>query len=235
MFDLMIAGNFACFTRPYTNSSPVSYEVLTPPAAQGILTAIYWHPGLIWQIHEISILNPIQYESILYNMPNFRAPTKEQQDTRITQLVRHLVLRNPAYRVLADLVTLDPQAIPINKAVGCATKRLEKGRHYFQPYMGLSDFAATVRFTDRDNLPQPQPIEQHLGQFPHFALYEPYDGKGEDTGIMRRPNRVGEVAATLHRRSTVYFDDAEIVNGVIKIPPIPTDRYQQLLAEATAS
>ncbi len=51
---------------------------------------------------------------------------------------------------------------------------------------------------------------------------------------MRRPNRVGEFAATLHRRSTVYFDDAEIVNGVIKVPPIPTDRYRQLLAEAAA-
>ena len=92
-----------------------------------------------------------------------------------------------------------------------------------------------MRFTDRENRPQPQPIEQYLGQFPHFALYEPYDGKGEDIGIMRRPNRVGEVAASLHRRSTVYFDDAEIVNGVIKVPPIPTDRYQQLLAEAAAA
>jgi hypothetical protein len=39
---------------------------------------------------------------------------------------------------------------------------------------------------------------------------------------------------SLHRRSTVYFDDAEIVNGVITVPPIPTDRYRQLLAEAAA-
>ncbi len=232
MFDLTITGNFACFTRPYTNSSPVSYEALTPPAAQGILTAIYWHPGLVWQIHEISILNPIQYESILYNMPNFRAPKNDQKNIRIAQLIRHLVLRNPAYRIKADLMTLDSKAIPINKAVGCATKRLEKGRHYFQPYLGLSDFAATVRFTDRDHIPVPQPINQSLGQFPHFALYEPHDGKGEDTGIMRRPNRVGETPTSLHRRSTVYFDNAEIIEGVIKVPPIPDNYYQQLFAEA---
>jgi CRISPR-associated protein Cas5d len=234
MFDLMITGNFACFTRPCTSSSPVSYEALTTPAAQGILTAIYWHPGLIWQIHKIEILNPIQYESILYNMPNFRGATNEQKNIRITQLVRHLVLRDPAYRIQADLLTLDSKKIPINKAVGCATKRLEKGRHYFQPYFGLSDFAATVRFTDLKNPPKPQPINQSLGQFPHFALYEPYDGKGEDTGIMRRPNRVGEAVTSLHRRSTVYFDNAEIINGVINIPPIPLDHYQRLLAEANA-
>ncbi len=75
----------------------MSYEALTPTAAQGILTAIYWHPGLVWQIHEISILTPIQYESVLYNMPSFRSPTAEQRDSRITQLVRHLILRNPSY------------------------------------------------------------------------------------------------------------------------------------------
>jgi hypothetical protein len=199
------------------------------------LTAIYWHPGLVWQVHEIAILNPIQYESILYNMPNFRGATAAQKDIRITQLVRHLVLRNPAYRIKADLITLDSEAIPINKAVGCATKRLEKGRHYFQPYLGLSDFAATVRFTDRNNVLNPQPIDQSLGQFPHFALYEPYDGKGEDTGIMRRPNRVGEAPTSLHRRSTVYFDNAEIIAGVIKIPPIPAEHYQYLLAEAATA
>jgi CRISPR-associated protein Cas5d len=235
MFDLTISGNFACFTRPYTNSSPVSYEALTPTAAQGILTAIYWHPGLIWQIHEIAILNPIQYESILYNMPSFRAPTAEQKDSRITQLVRHLVLRNPAYRVKADLITLDPQVIPLSKAVGSATKRLQKGRHYFQPYLGLSDFVATVRFTDRDNPPNPECINQSLGQFPHFALYEPYDGKGEDKGLMRRPNRVGEVAATLHQRSTVYFDGAAVIDGVISVPPIPRAHCQRLLAEASVA
>jgi|GEM_PF-2385689 len=235
MFDLTIAGNFACFTRPYTNSSPVSYEALTPTAAQGVLTAIYWHPGLVWQIHEISILTPIQYESVLYNMPSFRSPTAEQRDSRITQLVRHLILRNPSYRVKADLITFDSQAIPIAKAVGTATKRLQKGRHYFQPYLGLSDFMATVRFTDRDSPPVAEPINQSLGQFPHFALYSPYDGKGNDKGLMRRPNRVGEVKASLHQRSTVYFENAEIVEGVIKIPPIPADHYQRLLAEAAVS
>lgn len=235
MFDLTIAGKFACFTRPYTNSSPVSYEVLTPTAAQGVLTAIYWHPGLIWQIHKIVILNPIEYESILYNMPSFRAPTKEQGNNRITQLVRHLVLRNPFYRIQADLLTLDPQKIPLSKAVGTATKRLEKGRHYFQPYLGLSDFAATVRFTDLNCPPKPQSINQYLGQFPHYALYELYDGKGDDKGLMRRPNRVDLAAEALHRRSTIYFEDARIVEGEIAVPPIPREYYQHLLAEALAN
>lgn len=231
MFDLTIEGNFACFTRPYSNSSPVSYELLTPTAAQGILSAIYWHPGLLWRIHKISILNPIQYQSILYNMPSFKTTTKEQQDNRQSSLIRHLVLRNPAYRVVADLVTLDSQTISIDKAVGSATRRIAKGRHYFQPYMGLSDYAANVKFTDLHKPPSSQPIEQYLGQFPHYAEYTPYDGKGEDTGLMCRPNQVDNFTSSLHRRSTVYFD-AHIVNGEIKVPPIPIPPNRQLVGIA---
>ena len=43
-------GDYACFTHPEIKADRVSYDVMTPYAAQGILKAIYWHPGLIWRI-----------------------------------------------------------------------------------------------------------------------------------------------------------------------------------------
>ena len=40
-------------SRPELKVERVSYEVLTPSAARGIVEAIYYHPGLRWKIRKI--------------------------------------------------------------------------------------------------------------------------------------------------------------------------------------
>ena len=45
-FKLRVWGDYACFTRPELKSERVSYEVMTPSAAIGILSAIYWKPQI---------------------------------------------------------------------------------------------------------------------------------------------------------------------------------------------
>ena len=39
-------GDYACFTRPEMKVERVSYDVMTPSAARGLIEAIYWHPVL---------------------------------------------------------------------------------------------------------------------------------------------------------------------------------------------
>ena len=41
-------GDFACFTRPEMKVERVSYDVITPSAARGIVEAIYWKPEIRW-------------------------------------------------------------------------------------------------------------------------------------------------------------------------------------------
>ena len=60
-------GNFACFSRPEMKVERVSYDVMTPSAARGMLEAVYWHPGLQWHIDNIYVLAPIQMTNILRN------------------------------------------------------------------------------------------------------------------------------------------------------------------------
>ena len=43
-------GDYACFTRPEMKTERVSYDVMTPSAARGLLDSLYWHPGLRWVI-----------------------------------------------------------------------------------------------------------------------------------------------------------------------------------------
>ncbi len=64
---LHIWGDRACFTRPEMKVERVSYDVLTPSAARGILEAIHWKPAIVWVIDRIHVLRPIRFQSFRRN------------------------------------------------------------------------------------------------------------------------------------------------------------------------
>jgi CRISPR-associated Cas5-like protein len=51
--QVKVFGDLACFTRPELGTERVSYEVMTPSAARGILEAIFWKPEIKWCVREI--------------------------------------------------------------------------------------------------------------------------------------------------------------------------------------
>ncbi|MEN9226130.1 MAG: CRISPR-associated protein Cas5 [Thermostichus sp. DRC_bins_24] len=53
--SVKVWGDFACFTRPEFGAERVSYEVMTPSAARGILEAIFWKPEFVWQLQETRV------------------------------------------------------------------------------------------------------------------------------------------------------------------------------------
>ena len=60
-------GDYACFSRPEMKVERVSYDVMTPSAARGLIEAIYWHPGMKWVIDRIYVCNPIRFTNIRCN------------------------------------------------------------------------------------------------------------------------------------------------------------------------
>lgn len=64
---LKIWGEYACFTRPEMKVERVSYDVITPSAARGILEAIHWKPAIRWVIDRIHVLQPIKFQNIRRN------------------------------------------------------------------------------------------------------------------------------------------------------------------------
>ena len=54
--DIKVWGDYACFTRPEFKVERVSYPVMTPSAARGILEAIYWKPQIRYRIQRLGIL-----------------------------------------------------------------------------------------------------------------------------------------------------------------------------------
>ena len=59
-----VFGDYALFTRPELKVERVSYDVMTPSAARGIVEAVFWHPGLRWHIDRIHVMNPIAFTNI---------------------------------------------------------------------------------------------------------------------------------------------------------------------------
>ena len=61
---LLVSGKWALFTRPEMKVERVSYDMMSPSAARGILEAIHWKPSIKWIIEEIHVLKPIRFQSI---------------------------------------------------------------------------------------------------------------------------------------------------------------------------
>lgn len=71
---LKVWGHYACFTRPEMKVERVSYDVMTPSAARGILEAIHWKPAIRWIVEAIHVLEPIRFQSIRRNEVGAKAP-----------------------------------------------------------------------------------------------------------------------------------------------------------------
>lgn len=65
--DIRVWGEYACFTRPEFKVERVSYPVMTPSVARGILEAIYWKPKIRYRIQRIGILELGSQWSLLRN------------------------------------------------------------------------------------------------------------------------------------------------------------------------
>ena len=74
-FCLEVAGPFACFTRPEMKVERVSYDVMTPSAARGILEAIHWKPAIVWVIDRIHVLKPIKFQTFRRNEVSSKVPS----------------------------------------------------------------------------------------------------------------------------------------------------------------
>ncbi|MCV4783531.1 CRISPR-associated protein Cas5, partial [Escherichia coli] len=53
---IRVWGDFACFTRPEMKVERVSYPIMTPSAARGVLEAIFWKPEMYYIIDSITAI-----------------------------------------------------------------------------------------------------------------------------------------------------------------------------------
>ena len=160
-FQIEVWGDFACFTRPELKVERVSYDVMTPSAARGLLEAIYWHPGIKWVIDRVYVLNPIRYAQIRRNevksvisystvqtaMNGGKNPLYLSTSEDIQQRAS-LLLRDVRYVIEAHFELVESKMSPgDNEGKFCdiMKRRLYRGQCYHQPCFGTREFPANFR------------------------------------------------------------------------------------------
>ncbi|MBR6207705.1 MAG: type I-C CRISPR-associated protein Cas5 [Oscillospiraceae bacterium] len=183
-FSVEVWGDYALFTRPEMKVERVSYDVMTPSAARGLLEAIYWHPGMRWIIDRIYVLQPIRFTNIRRNEVSATlsaakaraAMTGGETDLYINtkdtiQQRAAMVLQDVRYVIEAHFVLTDKASPGDNPGKFCdiIRRRLEKGQCYHQPCFGTREFPAHFRAWQGDEPRTAYPGEdRELG----FMLYD---------------------------------------------------------------
>lgn len=158
---LKVWGRNACFTRPEMKVERVSYDVMTPSAARGVLEAILWKPAIVWRITQIDVLKPIKWESVRRN--EVGAVMSPRSDGMFVEDERQqragLILRDVEYTIHAYCEMTDRAGPEDNviKFEEMFQRRAENGQCFHRPYLGCREFSADFEPVLKD---QPLPIDE---------------------------------------------------------------------------
>lgn len=216
--EVKIGGDLACFTRPEMKVERVSYPLITPSAARGILEAIFWKPEFTWQVKEIQVLRPIRYFSILRNEVLGRQTAQIARKWREDdggfaaadhRVQRHtLALRDVAYILKATPILKDEAGENPAKYRDQFRRRVAAGRCFSTPYLGCREFSAW--FCPPDGTETPVELTDDLGS---MLLTMDYD-----------PNGSG--------KATPRFFNAQLKHGVLLVPEVPKGAATHAAAKA---
>ena len=165
---LLVSGDYACWTRPEMKAERVSYDVMTPSGARGILEAIYWKPQIRWVIDTIRVFSPIRFTNIRRNevsnkiaVGNIKKAMKAgrgsmgQYADQERQQRATLLLTNVCYGIEAHFQLLESReqdgaitSHPAAKHLDTFTRRLNRGQCFHRPYLATREFAADFQPVD---------------------------------------------------------------------------------------
>lgn len=211
---LLIKGERALFTRPEMKVERVSYDVITPSAARGILEAIHWKPAIRWAIDSIQVLRPIRFESIRRNEVGGKLSAasvgKAMKAGRTDSLVSYVeedrqqrastLLRDVAYVIGAHFELTEKAGANDNvgKHLDIFNRRARRGQCFHSPCLGTREFPASFELLEDDS----------AAPVPHESL------RGErDLGWMLHD-------IDFANGNTSIFFRARMVDGLITVPPL---------------
>lgn len=205
---LRVWGDFACFTRPEMKVERVSYPVMTPSAARGILEAVFWEPQMYYLIDSIRVVKRGQWISIRRNevtkvisldsaktwmhSPGKTSPIQAGGGAADGTQRNMLALQDVEYLITAE-VRLTPLAQPPRDNLGKYLREIEgrarAGKCFHRPGLGMREFAAdfdwepgadTAHARRAAELGQPIPAgAEPLG----LMLYDLFDHRARAAGF----------------------------------------------------
>lgn len=184
---IRVQGRYALFTRPEMKVERVSYDVITPSAARGIIEAVYWKPAIKWVIDKIHILNDIQYTNIRRNEVSDKASVDNALQvmkgadkplyiaaTEARQQRAAMVLKDVDYVIEAHFEKVEKEWGERDTEEGhynIVLRRLRQGQHFHAPCLGTREFPAKVTLIeDKNDIPE-SPLKKDKRDF-GWMLYD---------------------------------------------------------------
>lgn len=203
---LEVWGDFACFSRPESKVERLTYPVITPSAARGILSAIYSKPvEFYWQIKKIEVLKPIRYltfkkNEVINSKVNRKFSAVSIEDNRTQR--QNVVLKDVRYRITAKIIKRDTFPGSSEQLYAQARRRIEQGKCFFQPSFGLREFVCYF-----GNATDLEPINESLDL--GIMLYDVFD--------------LHKFEVTQKTEPFVTLFHAEMKDGVIEVPDFDSE------------
>ncbi|WP_298670760.1 type I-C CRISPR-associated protein Cas5c [uncultured Sphingomonas sp.] len=215
---LHVWGERACFTRPEMKVERVSYDVITPSAARGILEAIHWKPAIRWHVDRIHVLKPIRFQSIRRNEVGLKASAANARSAmnrgtteglgiavdENRQQRAALVLVDVAYVIEAHF-SLTGRAGPEDstaKHISMFNRRAAQGQCFHRPCLGTREFDAEFALIgEGEALPRCELAEDKRKADFGWMLHDIDFANGNESRFFR----------------------AKMEGGVIEVPPFGSD------------
>jgi CRISPR-associated protein Cas5d len=205
-------GDYALFSRPELKVERVSYDMITPSAARGLLDCIYWKPAIVWRIDKIHIINPILFTNIRRNEVAevaLLSSVKRAMNSAnpypyyiVAPEGRHqraaMVLRDVEYVVEAHFDFTDKAGAEdtVEKHYNIALRRLRKGQFFQKPFLGTREFSASFEIIEK---PEDIPKSCYAGEGERDLGYMLYDiGYEIDEKAQRQEVNPSFFRAVLH-------------------------------------
>ena len=168
-------GPYALFTRPEMKTERVSYDVITPSAARGLIEAVYFKPAIKWRIDRIRVCQSIRFTNIRRNEVKSKLSASNAKSamlggTPVTPIYTgtdiqqraSLVLRDVRYVIDAhfDMTDKAGETDTPEKHYNIALRRLRQGQFFHQPCFGCREFPAHFRLIE-DGEEGPPPLSEN--------------------------------------------------------------------------
>lgn len=212
--SVRVWSDFACFTRPEFGVERVSYPIMTPTAAVGVLDAIFWKPQFRWRVAAIDTLRPAGWVQVRRNEIRTRQTYRitrgwadgddaglDVADVRTQR--SGLILFKVAYVIHAHADVCAGVHEQAAKFRDQLRRRVDRGQCHERPYLGCREFPC---------------------EFGPFDPEEPKHNWSENLGPMILSVYSGLPGASAAGKASPIFFNAEVKRGRMTVPKMPEGR-----------
>jgi CRISPR-associated protein Cas5d len=199
LIHLRVWGDYACFTRPEMKVERVSYPLMTPSAARGILEAIFWKPEMYYLVDSIRVIKKGIWTSFRRNEVTKRVSLSQAKSAMRGEgelsIIRAgggaqdatqrnmLALKDVEYIItaemrLSEMGRRDGEVLPKYREE--FKRRARTGKCFHRPSLGVREFTADFDLVESVDDFTPESIwTENLG----LMLYDIFSHKERAVGF----------------------------------------------------